>query len=145
MQNYTLDVKFKITVSTRMHEKIRCPIIPRVKQILSVSIQQELSSCFEQVILIIYYFDYLKDLDNIKITDETINAKIENLIELNDSKVLWFIKNSKAGIDASSVLHFAAKHFRYSACEILIDGVLVGNLISYQKKYSALQYYIIFV
>ena len=53
----------------------------------------------------------------------TVVEKIEKLVQTQQSKILWFLKNSKAGTDSFSMLHLAAKHYRYSACEILLVGV----------------------
>ena len=75
----------------------------------------------------IYYFLIIsiQDLDSKTVSDEIIIEKIEGLLALQNTKVLWFIKNSKAGQDGMSMLHFAAKFYRHNICQVLIDGIQV--------------------
>ncbi len=65
----------------------------------------------------------IKELDDIKIEDDKIINKIDILINLNDQKVLSFVKNSKAGEDELTMLHVAAKHYRSGPVEKLIDAL----------------------
>ncbi len=77
----------------------------------------------------------IKDLDDNKIDDEKIIAKIDTLITLNDPKVLSFVKNSKAGEDELTMLHVAAKHYRTSPVGKLIDGLQIDpNILTKSLK-----------
>ena len=58
-----------------------------------------------------------------KRTDYAIVHKLKELLKSEEPKVKWFIKNSKTGPDNQSMLHCAAKHYRYDPCRVLIDDI----------------------
>ncbi len=54
------------------------------------------------------------------------------MIASNDAKFLVILKNSKAGPDSHSLLHFAAKNCRPRVCQILIDGINIGQYLFFK-------------
>ncbi len=77
----------------------------------------------------------IKDIDDTKQSDEKIIEKIEKLMNLNDSKVLNVVKNSKAGDDELTMLHMAAKQYRQVPIQMLIDELEIDpNITSKSLK-----------